>query len=106
MPRRAKRRAWRPVNAGPCGDRSPLTFSTRLKHCLCLLWVISGHNDNSAPCPLCPQKRTLVGALDMSADIRGRPLGSTESQGSPPSSQLVFDVLHEPLGAGVFELSL
>ena len=27
----------------------------------CPLWVISGHTDKSAPCPLYPQERTLGG---------------------------------------------
>ena len=31
------------------------------------LWVISGHTDKSAPCPLCPEKRTFVRGLSMSA---------------------------------------
>jgi hypothetical protein len=33
----------------------------------CPLWVISGHFAAQSPCPLYPQKRTLGGALAMSA---------------------------------------
>src|SRR5262249_13015984 len=33
----------------------------------CPLWVISGHSSHPKPCPLCPQKRTLISANSMSA---------------------------------------
>ena len=33
----------------------------------CPLWVISGHRPAVASCPLCPQKRTFVSAVGMSA---------------------------------------
>src|SRR5512135_826998 len=38
-----------------CSDKIEI-----LPHGDCLLWVISGHCDRSVPCPLYPQKRTLV----------------------------------------------
>lgn len=43
--------------------------------------------------------KILLRQLSDQIELRG-------CQGSPPGSQLVFDVLHQPLGAGVFELSL
>jgi hypothetical protein len=37
--------------------------------CKCLLCVISGHADKSAPCPLHPQKRTLGGVSNALYDL-------------------------------------
>ena len=38
----------------------------------CPLWVISGHRVMSAPCPLCPRKRTFISAGGMSAKCHKR----------------------------------
>jgi len=59
----------------------------------CPLWVISGHTDKSAPCPLYPQERTLGGTSKSAVGYRfmsTRPGSCTDSSlgprwGSTPS---------------------
>ena len=41
--------------------------SRKLRTTKCPLWVISRHNGPFESCPLCPQMRTFVSALSMSA---------------------------------------
>jgi hypothetical protein len=45
------------------------------------LWVISGHRRADQRCPLCPQKRTFVSAMSMSALCQRRCLDRLDDVG-------------------------
>jgi len=47
----------------------------------CPLWVISGHRRADRGCPLCPRKRTFVGADGMSAKCHKRTFAEAEHAG-------------------------